>query len=281
VSSYTKIPSSNTTLNLASYTNIPSSYTTLNKSSYTNLPSSSAFTPASLSTLEMWLKGDAIAGNDGDAITTWTKSGGTSGVSPTQATGARKPILKTGGNGINGLNVLRFDGSLQYMLGTFNAGSTGMTIFFVGRSGATVSSYSTVVGSGGNASFDNRTTGIYWAFAYGSAVDTFGAGWGGPTGAVGFGNLSPAAAINTSFRFRYKTDKVNWAISGPNNGTPADTSFPTATFQMYLGCEGTTGGGNASSQFKGDIGEIIVCSSALSAGDISSVDAYLLARWGV
>lgn len=265
---------------MATYTNIPASATSLNRASYTNIPSSSSFSPDSVSNLELWLKADTLSGNDGDAVTTWTKSGGTSGVSPTQGTAGNRPLLKKGVNGINNLAVVRFDGTDDYLLGTHDAGSTGWTLFVVGRTGAALSSYGGLVASGGNAGYDNRTTGIWWHFAYGSAVDTFGAGWAGATGAVALGNVT-GAAINTTFRFRYKYDKVNWSISGPNSGTPADTSFPTATFQTYLGAGGTSGGGAVQNAFNGDLGEILIYSRALTAGEITSIDAYLLARWGV
>jgi hypothetical protein len=266
---------------VATYTNIPSSVTSLNKATYTNIPdtSSTAFSPDSLSGLEMWLKGDAVSGNDGDTITTWTKSGGTSGVSPTQATVGRKPILKKAANGINSLAVLRFDGTDDFMLGTFDAGSTGLTVFIVGRTGSALSSYGTPVGSGGDATSTARTPGIDWAFAYGNSGDTFAAGWAGPNESVHLGTAA-AIATNQVFYSRYKTDKVAWSIDGPNSTTPADTSFPTGTFEMHLACASTLSGtGACNFPFNGDLAEIIVYSRALTAGETTQVKTYLQGRW--
>lgn len=263
---------------MATYTNIPSSNTTLNKASYTNIPSGS-FTPSTVSGLELWLDGRDLVGADGAAISTWTKRGGSSGTDAVQATGARQPIIKSGANGLNSLAVARFDGTDDFVLSTLNAGATGFTIYIVGRSGGALSAYGTTVGSGGDGSANNPTTGISWAFAYGSAVDSFGAGWAGPTGLIGLGNVT-GAAINTAFRFRYRTDKVAWSIVGPNTGTPADTSFPTATFQCHIGCSSLFGG-TPQFNFNGDIAAILVYSAVVSAGDDTSIMSYLQTTWGV
>jgi hypothetical protein len=280
VSAYTIIPSSVTSLNKATYSNLPASNTSLNQATYTNLPTSGAFSPTSIANLELWLDATTVSGNDGDAIGTWVKSGGTSGTDAVQATAARKPILKKGANGINNLAILRFDGTDDYMLATLDAGSVGFTVFLVGRTGSATSAYTVVLGSGGGAGSDNKTSGIYWGFAYETGA-TFGAGWAGVTATVDFGAVSGIAA-NQTFRSRYSYDKVTWDVSGPNTSSHADTSFPTGTFQAHVGTDATSGGGvTVSGPWKGDTGEIIVYSRGLTAGEISSVDAYLLAKWGI
>lgn len=58
----------------------------------------------------MLLDADTISGADGDAIGTWSDGSG-NGVDFTQSTASYKPLLKKAANGINGHNVLRFDGS--------------------------------------------------------------------------------------------------------------------------------------------------------------------------
>lgn len=280
MATYTKIPSSQTSLNLATYTNIPSSNTTLNKATYTNIPASSgSFLPTDVAGLELWLDGRDLVGADGTAISTWTKRAGTSGSNAVQATGANQPVIKSGANGLNSLPVARFDGSNDFMLATLSPGSVGLTIYIVGRTGGALSSYGVVVGSGGTAGADNRTTGIYWAFARGSAVDTFGAGWGGPTGAIGLGNVT-GIAINQSFYARYRTDIVNWSIDGPNSTTPADTSFPTGTFNAHLGCDASVAG-VPSSNFNGDIAAVLIYSVTVSATNDASIKSYLQTTWGV
>lgn len=282
MATYTKIPSSNTSLNLASYTNIPSSVSSLNSASYINIPPYSAnVTPDTVANLEMWLKADSIAGNDGDQVTTWTMSGGTSGVSPTQATAGKRPLLKKGANGLNGLNVVRFDGVDDFMLGTLNAGATGFTIFIVARPGSSLNSYSVIIGSGGTAGTDNPTTGIYWAFACETTAGGAGfeAGWAGAAATVHLGPFA-GQAINTPFYSRYSYDKTVWAVDGPNNTTPADTSFPTGTFQFHVGCDASAAGA-PSGPWKGDIAEVIVYSRTLTATELSALTTYVRNKWAV
>lgn len=276
----TKIPSSNTSLNLASYTNIPASVTSLNNAAYTNIPATTSFTPSSVTGLELWLDGRDLVGADGTAITTWTKRAGTSGTDASQAAAGLKPIIKSGGNGLNGNPVARFDGSNDMMLATLDAGSTGFTIYFVGRTGGALTAFGTVVGSGGSVAGGsaNPTTGVDWAFAEGSS-GTFGAGWAGPDESVALGAVS-GIAINTAFRSRYRTNKVAWSISGPNNGTPADTSFPTATFQVHIACASVFAGA-AQFPFNGDIACILIYSAAVSASDDTAIASYLQTTWGV
>lgn len=259
---------------MATYTNIPASSTTLNSATYTNIPSSSSFAPTDIANLSLWLKADSIAGSDGDPISSWSDSSG-NGNNATQATGVSQPLLKTAGNGLNGLNVVRFDGSNDFMLATFAPGSVGMTIFYVARTGAALTAYGSVIGSGGSLT---PTTGIRWAFDLGSAVDGFGAGWGGVAGATGLGNVT-GIATSTAFYARYRTDKTAWAIDGVNTGTPADTSFPTDTFQCNIGREGTSGGGSFS--FNGDVGEILIYVRDLATDEMASVKDYMITRWGV
>ncbi len=166
---------------------------------------------------------------------------------------------------------------------TLNAGSTGFTIFIVGRTGAALTNYGCPVGSGGSAplNFDNPTAGIDWAFCRGSKTDGFGAGWGGPDESIGFGDVA-GVAINQAFQARYKTNKIAWSIDGPNSGTPADTSFPSGTFQLSLGVQGVLFSGTQFGQpFNGDIASVLVYSAALSAPNLASIKSYLTLIWGV
>jgi hypothetical protein len=264
---------------LATYTNIPSSATSLNRASYVNIPTSSTFLPSDVTGLELWLDGRDLVGVDGAAISTWAKRGGTSGIDAAQATGARQPIVKSGANGLNNLPVARFDGTDDFMLSTLNAGAAGFTIYIVGRTGGALTNYGSVVGSGGSVTFDNPTASIAWSFSRGNAVDTFGAGWGGPTANVALGDVA-GIAINQSFYARYRTNKIAWSIDGPNSGTPADTSFPTATFQTYVGAYGVNAG-TTNTPFNGDVAAVLIYSVAVSAPNDALIKAYLQTLWGV
>src|SRR5262245_1607697 len=61
-------------------------------------------------TLIEWNAARLLTGfSDGQAVATFTDQSG-NGNSPTQATGSKQPLFKTGANGINGRAVLRYDG---------------------------------------------------------------------------------------------------------------------------------------------------------------------------
>jgi hypothetical protein len=70
--------------------------------------------PSSLSGLVGWWKADSLALTDGTAVSDWTDMSG-AGHDLLQATGANQPIYKLAI--INGHNVVRFDGTDDYMQG--------------------------------------------------------------------------------------------------------------------------------------------------------------------
>jgi len=74
---------------------------------------------------------DNISGSDGDSVSNWSDEGG--GNDLFQGMGSKQPILKTGSNGINGKNVVRFDGT-DDLLTTGTSGYTTISepyTFFV------------------------------------------------------------------------------------------------------------------------------------------------------
>lgn len=85
------------------------------------------FSPASLG-LSLWTVGDAgtyqssggsAAASDGDVVGEWQDQSG-NGRHLTQATASLKPVLKTGANGINGVSVVRGDGTDDYLTNAYN-----------------------------------------------------------------------------------------------------------------------------------------------------------------
>ncbi len=235
------------------------------------------WSPNMLSNLELWLHGDAVAGNDGDAIATWPNSGPKGSTNDAvQATVGMKPLLKKAGNGLNGHNVLRFDGTNDYMRVDLDLGATGCTIFYVVKVGATFSGsgYATVLASGGvDPAWDSYTAGIRWAQACASAGDGFGAGWAGPAAAVTLGNVG-GIENNKPYIASYRYDKVNWTMGGINSVVVADTSFPAVPYKLHIACEGVLAT-NPQLCFDGDIAEIIIYNRALTDAEVFAVTWYL------
>ncbi|OGV52013.1 MAG: hypothetical protein A2017_05580 [Lentisphaerae bacterium GWF2_44_16] len=129
-----------------------------------------SFSPDDLAGLIEWLDADTISGNDGDAVATWTARTGANAV---QATEANKPLLKKGANGINGHNVIRPDGSNDYMSISINLrGYTQWTWFMVFQNSADAGVIADYKYGGGawairrkTASFyDGGTRGGTWAY---------------------------------------------------------------------------------------------------------------------
>jgi hypothetical protein len=219
----------------------------------------------------LWLKADAIAGSDGDAVSTWNDSSGNSNNATAVGT---NPVLKKAGNGINGKNVVRINGPGGDMLqGSFNPGSTGMTIFYVARVGAAQSLYASVFNSSGGSG----TSGVEWSFAVGNAMAGTGAGYAGTTGAIGLGDVA-GTGLSKTFLGQYRYDRANWTVGGVNGVVAADTSWPSGTFNYGIGQDPI--GAPANGKFTGDVAELIVYTTALSASDIAQTHAYLLQKYG-
>lgn len=91
-----------------------------------------AFTVSGIVGRSLWLKADALALNDGDAVGTWADSSGNAR-DAVQASAGNKPVFKT--NILNGKPVVRFDGVNHQFLRTaaFSSVFTSTTIFIVGK----------------------------------------------------------------------------------------------------------------------------------------------------
>ena len=93
-------------------------------------------TPADLTGLTAWYFAGDLGLTDGTAVSSWTdKSGNSRTLS--QATGVSQPLMQTGGNGINGLPAVLFDGSNDGMKATATTGLlnnvSGATIWWIGK----------------------------------------------------------------------------------------------------------------------------------------------------
>jgi hypothetical protein len=235
------------------------------------------FQPNMFDHLVLDLDADNVSGNDGDSIATWPNAAPTgSGNNATQGTGANQPLLKKTSNGINGHSVLRFDGSASYMSGSYALGSTGVTVFFVARTGGSLNLYGTVIHHSDNPTHAD------WALALGNGADTFQNGWVGPSASLGLGNNT--RTINTIYRGTALYDKVNWTLSGTwATNTVADTSFPTASPVNYHVGVWFSGGspGVAGVHLIGDIAKILVFNVALTAAQIAAVEQFLKTKYAI
>jgi len=234
------------------------------------------FLPTDISGLKLWLDASAITGvSDGGTITTWPDMSG-NGYDATQATASAKPVFKT--NILNGKPVVRANGSKSMFLSSgldMLRKAPGVTIFAVAKLDAV----------GADSQY------IFYA-------------------ARGGGD-APRAALcyhNSVFALRYR--RLDSDSTSTLSGAAADTDwhihgalldFSTGFSGIYIdAAESNTGSpstglfsdtsssaiaifsdDHSNYRWNGDIAEIIVYNTALSADDIQKINKYLSQKYGI
>lgn len=194
----------------------------------------------------------ALAGSDGDLIATFSDTIGTNNGT---AAGSARATLKTGGNGQNGRNILRFDGvANSYTLGGSISGVNTYTIAAVmKRTGSDMCPLGT----------SNFLPGLVRSAT------------GVTTGDAS--NYAVAADVNTGWEIVVAGREAN-ASFGSRNGSVltfgSNLAFATAAVFSRLG--------SRSSVFSnGDFADIVYWPAKLTALEIADVCANLNAKWGV
>lgn len=210
-----------------------------------------SFSPASIAGLQGWYKADAITGkNDGDALSSWADSSAAAH-NLSQATGANQPLYKT--NIINGKPAVRFDGVNDFLASASGLGPYATTtIFVVTKTG--------VISSGTHA-----VAGAEQIFYAAGGFKLF----AGAVLASGVG--ADATSYYLTAQFNGASSKLR--VSGAQTSGDAGT---TALTQLTVGS--SSAGGNP---WSGDIAEAIFYSGVLSAANITAVEAYLKAKYGL
>lgn len=256
---------------------------TQNKSARRSL-ASAAFTPADVAGMLLDWNADNIVGNDGDALAAWTNDAptGASG-NLAQATGASKPLLKKAANGINGHNVVLFDGTDDFMSSGYQSPAGALTTFIVYKASASaavnrhVISVADVSAStyeclrfvvfGGYQPFNiiNKAAGAPNFSGIADAVDTAAHlfSWTYDNNAIGL-PASYTAALDGAA-------KVVVASSGHTAVAGSRTSLGSFVSPADVG----------SMPFPGSVGRVIVYSGVVAAGDITSVTSFLRTIYGL
>jgi hypothetical protein len=222
---------------------------------------SSAFSPASIPGLQLWLDASQISGlNDGDAVATWNDLSG-NGNDVTQATASKKPTYKTGIQ--NGLPAVLFDGVDDFLLITKAFGLTSGTLFVVYKS--TAGSYCVLRTNNDSAGQYFRYAGDgngYWGVFTTGRIETYPASMPGANVAAYVVDVSSAAS---------KTVHVNGIDKGAQSFTFAS---PT---QINIGDNLGSGG----PYMTGYVMEVGLYNSAISAGNLALLNVYLAAKYGI
>ena len=214
--------------------------------------------PTKLSSLVLWLAADRITGiAGGGAITTWFDQSGT-GNNPTQATADLRPTLQL--NILNGLPVVRFDGTNDYLTVDITDLTQPLTIFGAFTTDADVTTNEQLDGGGAGAA---RCV----TYINSGALTAFG----------GTNLVGAAVSTNTSYYYVvvYNGTSSSIKLSG---GAATNGNAGTQDHGAYvIGADQTPGG----LPWGGDIAEYGIYDSALSAADIAQVERYLAAKWGL
>jgi hypothetical protein len=221
----------------------------------------SAWTPVSLgAALTEYLNADSVAGSDGDAIGTFTA---TVGSDATQATAGKKPLLKKASNGINGHNVLLFDGSNDTMVTGNIAVTSAFTMFVI---------WSKVTNSGTNGRIiELDINGLGAIVNSPSDAAKFMPNVGGVT----FGTAESQPAGQANIAIIQRTAGTYSGYLNANALTPVYQSNATANQPLWLASLI-----DAAYYNNIKVAAIGFCNTAISAGDVAELRGWSTDNYG-
>lgn len=247
------------------------------------------FNPLSISGCQLWLDAadTSTISLSGSAVTQWNDKSGNSR-NFAQSTSGNRP--SSGTRTQNGKNIIDFDGSDDRLVSssasstwTFLHDGTQYTVFFAAVKD--LDAFGDLLGNNANSS---ANTGV--AFSEANSLRLAHYISRGVSGTAVLDNItsnntvsgyhywsvqakpSDASATNRS-AIRYKSGS---AIT--NNSNTGAVNTGTASFDLTIG---DSKGNTTNLPFNGGLGEILIYNSYLSAGDMTKVNDYLAAKWGV
>ena len=244
------------------------------------LPSLGGIAPA------LWLdasKTSSLVVNGSGKVTAWDDLSGNGYNATLDGTYNTPASVNSSNTAFNKMQTLTFAGNTAYDIPTAQMqaimNNKSYTIFAVEGVNATGNQYflgtnTTGVNNEG-LHFGYRNTGDYTFAQYGNDIDYTGAPSWAPT-------MGPCPSYTGSEVGREWTAQFNSA-SGHYlwyNGSLTAAASSTSTTPLTVVSNGIVGTGFAyNARFNGDLGEILIYPSALSAGNIQAVDNYLMAKW--
>jgi hypothetical protein len=239
--------------------------------------------PSSIAGLQLWLdasdattlfnatSGGSLVAADGGVARWEDKSGNARHA--TQSTSANRPARKTAVQG--GLDVLRFDGTDDFLQGSSTPGSgNARTVFVVSKSANTSGGELLQIG------IRTQAEPIFLARLIYISPDTYVSG--DLTSNVLVTNTQ--ITINSFGLFTFREISSDRSVSVRRNQVSSAT---TGTLGLFNGSAGFSVGARTppplvtAGFWNGDIAEIVTYDSALSDTDRAAVEAYLLAKWGI
>jgi hypothetical protein len=235
-------------------------------------PTASGFDPRRIASLANWwdASDSATVTLNGTTVSSWANK--SIGPALAQTTAGAQPTYTTAG--INGRNVLTFDGG-DVMTATASYSTETGTVFVVVRENAAVTSSGFVSFHPATGSEQDSTNSLYYDFGNDANL----ARWqrGNQVRALTGAGLLPVsvlAGVAESTNMELRVDGV--VVS--SSGTGASTGTSTG---ILVG--GRFQGGVVSNSFRANMTlcEILHYTAALSVSEISAVERYLGRKWGV
>lgn len=225
--------------------------------------------PDAIAGLQLWLKADAITGLiNADPVTTWLDSSSAAN-DVTQATAAKKPTYRT--SVINGLPIVRFDG-VDDVLGRLSAVITGAEwSYFTVTQSTTMATTAFKVGD--NAVDDLGSNNGFRYSPDGTNRIAFMEGIGGSSDGATTTNWEIISVTRTATGPLLEM----WVNGGSVTLSNSAPGYVLATTRTLVGGQTTL----PSQPWIGDIAEIIIYDSRLSAGNRDGVEVYLGNKYGI
>ena len=229
------------------------------------------FSPSDVAGIVAWYKGDGVlyqdsgrttlATADGDPIGSWSDLSG-SDRHAAQATSTKRPLLKTGANGINSLPVARFDGVDDFLQAAFGLTMTQPSTLFA------VVKLTSATGGTGRYIFDGASVESNLLQSQGGTTN-----W---TVYGGSGNVGTVASDTNPHVIRavWNGANSNIGIDGAAGDTGNAGAATTTGITMGIGGNGTTGPAPVS------VGEVIRYSGNITGTDRTNIETYLKNKWG-
>jgi hypothetical protein len=235
--------------------------------------------PDGLSGLVAWYKADALALSDGAAVTSWTDSSA-SGANPlVQAVAPAQPVFKTAI--LNGLPVVRFNGTAQGLVTAGNLSLSTFSVFVVFRATNSGIVYEHGVGgvtdgsflySGANDTVTVQRTAISSMDLVRVDHNASQMAWGGSghwhIALHGWGGQHPL--------HRLTVDGATQVLVNAGDNASA-SSGATVAQPLHVGARAAA----AAVWLAGDVAEVIVYSPQLAVADERKVLAYLRAKYNL
>lgn len=239
-----------------------------------------------------WYDANRIGQANNTPVSSWVNYGGNT-QSADQGTAANRPTFLT--TQINGLPVVRFDGTNDYLdIGSNTDLDSGgpwalRTFFLVTRTGANVTNRQVIYEEGGST----RGLNIYLFNG-----NIYFAGWNlnndGPGSPWGFSSVNTAIAPNTTYVLSYVysgnnlgTGNIQAYLNGNLIGTIPNVGLLYAHNNAILGAEISTSyyetgpGSSDGKYFGGDIAEFIHYNTAVNIAQRVIVENYLASKYGL